>query len=287
MLSDIEWVETASAIADVPAGHGLALRDTDAGGDSGRRTDPTADFLDLHFEQSDQAGILAQIAARAATAPFAYVITPNVDHIVRLQYLRSDLWPAYRRAWLTLCDSRILGRLAAHDGLVLSVVPGSDLTMALLRDVIGADDDIAILGGSAEAVAALCHTYGLTHVTHYNPPMGFINDTAEIARAAQFLVGAHARYSFLAVGSPQQEVLAYHVARTGGASGVGFCIGASLDFLTNRQIRAPRLMQRLSLEWLFRLLADPMRLWRRYLIDGPLIFAIHHSWQKRRARLAR
>lgn len=280
MLVDIDRTDAPSpAMADPDPPGPLA---------SGRaRAEPTADFLDLRFDLSDQACILAQIADRPATAPFAYVVTPNVDHIVRLQCSRSDLWPAYRRAWLTLCDSRVVGRLAAHVGLSLPILPGSDLTSALLRHVIAPDDDIAILGGRADAVATLCRAYGLTHVLHYDPPMGFIHDPAEVRRAALFVVGARARYSFLAVGSPQQEVLAYHVARIGGAIGVGLCIGASLDFLTHRQVRAPRVIQRLSLEWLFRLLADPLRLWRRYLIDGPLIFTVYQGWQRRRARLGR
>ena len=283
MLLDVNWPEITPPVAALSVQSGQSR--PAAGSGTGAAVDPTADFLDLRFQLSDQAGILAQIAARAPSAPFAYVVTPNVDHIVRLQHSRSDLWPAYRRAWLTLCDSRIIGRLAAHIGLALSIVPGSDLTTALLRDVIGADDDIAILGGSAGSVEELRRTYGLTHVTHYDPPMGFIHDAGEVRRAAQFLVSPRARYSFLAVGSPQQEVLAYHVTRIGGAIGVGFCIGASLDFLTHRQIRAPRLIQRLSLEWLFRLVGNPLRMWRRYLVDGPLIFAIYHSWQQRRARL--
>lgn len=249
-----------------------------------RRRDAVAEFLDLRFQMSDQAGVLARIAARAPTATFAYVVTPNVDHIVRLQHLRSDLWPAYRRAWLTLCDSRILGRLASRAGLALSIVPGSDLTQALLRDVIAPDDSIAILGGTPEAIETLRRRYGLTHVEHYNPPMGFIRDAAETTRAVRFLVEAHARYAFLAVGSPQQEVLACQVARIGGATGIGFCIGASLDFLTDRQVRAPRWMQRMSLEWLFRLLSDPGRMWRRYLVDGPQIFSIYKRWRRYRLR---
>lgn len=252
-----------------------APRDTPAGA--------TADFLGLRFELSNQTQVLAQIARRAPSAPFAYVVTPNVDHIVRLQYLRSDLWPAYRRAWLTLCDSRILGKLAAHIGLTLPVTPGSDLTTDLFEKAIDADDPVAILGGSAEAVTDLCNRYGLRHVTHYNPPMGFVHNPDEVRHAAEFLVDAHARYSFLAVGSPQQEVVAYQVARLGGATGIGFCIGASLDFLTNRQVRAPRVMQRLAMEWLFRLMANPSRMWRRYLVEGPLILRVYSRWQRHRA----
>lgn len=239
----------------------------------------TASFLDFRFQLSDEAEVCTAIEARAASAPFAYVVTPNVDHVVRVQRRRSDVWPAYRHAWLTLCDSRIISRLATSAGMHLPVVPGSDLTEALFRKTIRRDDRIAILGGDPAAVERLCRKYALTDVVHHNPPMNFINDPAEVARAVDFITRAHARYCFIAVGSPQQEVLAYRVEGVGQATGIGLCVGASLDFLAGGQTRAPRFMQWLALEWLYRLLSNPRRLWRRYLVEGPAIFAIFWHWR--------
>lgn len=243
-----------------------------------------ADFLGLRFGTTNLARVMGDIGQRPPSASFAYVVTPNVDHVVRLHSMRSDLWPAYRRAWLTLCDSRILGRLATRAGMGLPIVPGSDLTAALFRDVIRPSDRIAVLGGDPAQIKRLCSNYGLTDVVHHNPPMGFIQDETEISRAMAFLAAARARYSILAVGSPQQELLAYRMARLGTATGIGLCVGASLDFLTGRQTRAPRLLQRLSLEWAYRLLSSPGRLWRRYLVDGPFIFHIYRTWRDRQFR---
>ncbi|MGN6123323.1 MAG: WecB/TagA/CpsF family glycosyltransferase, partial [Sphingomonas oligoaromativorans] len=115
----------------------------------------SAEFLDLRFDRLDEAQAVAMIAARSADAPFAYVVTPNVDHVVRLHHRRSDLWPAYRGAWLTLCDSRVLKALARWAGLGLPVVPGSDLTRQLVRHAIAPGDRIAILGGGTSIVEAL------------------------------------------------------------------------------------------------------------------------------------
>jgi exopolysaccharide biosynthesis WecB/TagA/CpsF family protein len=241
-----------------------------------------AEFLDIRFDTVDEAQAMAMIAARGPNAPFAYVVTPNVDHVVRLHRHRSDLWPVYRRAWLTLCDSRILAGLARQVGLRLPVVPGSDLTQHMVCHAIAPGDRIAILGGGASIVHELRAAYGFRDIVHYDPPMGFARDSAEVARAAEFLIAARARYSFLAVGSPQQEIVARHVEKSGRAIGTGLCIGASLDFLVGRQTRAPRLMQRLGMEWLFRLLSSPRRLWRRYLVDGPAIFALFTSWRRAR-----
>ena len=223
------------------------------------------------------------ISKRGRGEPFAYVVTPNTDHVVRLHHRRSDLWPVYRSAWMTLCDSRILARLARLVGLALPVVPGSDLTVDLFRNVIRDEDRIAILGGDDAMVAELCRKYGLTNVAHHNPPMGFVRETIEVARAIEFLISAHARYSFIAVGSPQQEIIAYHVARSGAATGIGLCVGASLEFLIGRQIRAPRAVQWLGLEWMFRLISSPRRLWRRYLVEGPEIISVFTHWRQRLA----
>lgn len=239
------------------------------------------EFLELDFTPIDLARALETVLERPASAPFRYVVTPNVDHVVRLLRRRSDLWPAYRDAWMTLCDSRILARLAHGDGRELPVVTGSDLTLKLFEQGIAPDDTVAILGGSEATVARIVERFGLRNVRHYNPPMGFIRDPWETARAVRFVVDARARYSFLAVGSPQQEIVARGVAKARGAQGIGFCIGASLEFLSGEQERAPAVLQQMSLEWFFRLCSNPQRMWRRYLIEGPQIFRIHQAWRRR------
>jgi len=242
--------------------------------------DRRIEFVDMAFTASDAALVLDAIATRAADAPFAYVVTPNVDHIVRLQLQRSDLWPAYRAAWMSLCDSRILARLARMMDFTLPVVTGSDLTRQMFEQVVRPTDRISILGGDPTLIAQLSARYGLRDVRHYNPPMGFIHDPVEVTRAARFLIETHARYHFLAVGSPQQEILAHRVGQAGGATGIALCVGASLDFLTGVQERAPLAMQRMGLEWLFRLCAQPRRMWKRYLVDGPSIFPIAQRWRR-------
>ncbi|PNU04348.1 WecB/TagA/CpsF family glycosyltransferase [Novosphingobium guangzhouense] len=258
-----------------------ALADLDAGH---RAAHPyEVEFLDLDFTPIDLPAAMAVVCQRPASAPFTYIVTPNVDHVVRLLRRRSDLWPAYRDAWMTLCDSRILARLARGDGRSLPVVTGSDLTLRLFEQGIAPDDTVAILGGSDGTVARLKTLYGLRDVRHYNPPMGFINDPREVARAVRFVVEAKARYSFLAVGSPQQEIIARRVFRARGAQGIGFCVGASLEFLSGEQERAPVMIQQMSMEWAFRLCSNPQRLWRRYLIEGPQIFRIHQMWRNSRA----
>jgi exopolysaccharide biosynthesis WecB/TagA/CpsF family protein len=89
-------------------------------------------------------------------------------------------------------------------------------------------------------------------------------------------VEAHSpfRFCFLAVGAPQQELLAQLLKSRGKARGMALCIGASIDFLTGKERRAPLWMQKIGFEWLFRLLNDPKRLGGRYLLRGPRVFSL-------------
>jgi N-acetylglucosaminyldiphosphoundecaprenol N-acetyl-beta-D-mannosaminyltransferase len=95
-----------------------------------------------------------------------------------------------------------------------------------------------------------------------------------LREAVEFVLANPARFVFFAVGSPRQEILAAAVQATGRATGTGFCVGASLDFLAGAVPRAPAWMQQGGLEWLYRLLSDPRRLARRYLLDNPPVFGL-------------
>ena len=79
-----------------------------------------------------------------------------------------------------------------------------------------------------------------------------------------------------------QEILAKLIHTQGHAVGIGLCVGASIDFLSGSRKRAPQWMQQSRLEWLFRLLDEPQKLWRRYLVEGPKIFKIWMTWRKSR-----
>ena len=249
----------------------------------------STNFLGLGFVNATLKSATDWIAERMAQGGFQYVVTPNVDHRVRLDRLAGtplgdELWTAYLQAGLCLNDSRVLARLARLFGKTLSVVPGSDLTAHILAQQNplplggatrakrggGGEPQIAIIGSDAEAIAAL----GLTNVAHHMPPMGMLSNDTAMADAIDFMANAGPRLFFIAVGSPQSEILCLRAAQSGRCAGVALCIGASIDFLTGRQARAPGWMQRAGLEWAYRLITEPRRLWRRYLIEGPRIFWI-------------
>ncbi|MAP94461.1 MAG: glycosyltransferase [Ponticaulis sp.] len=212
-------------------------------------------------------------------APFAYVVTPNVDHLVRLN-AEPELRPLYENADYLVCDSRVLEVLARLEGKPLPSAPGADIVENLVRHHISPLEKIVLIGGDADIVESLARDYGLTNVAWHNPPMGLRKNPEAIKRAAEFLCEHNERFAFLCVGSPQQEMVALEAARMGGAIGVALCCGASLEFLSGKVTRAPLWMREARLEWLHRLLSEPHRLWRRYLIDGPRIFRI---WWKSRS----
>jgi len=238
-------------------------------------------FLGIDFDPLDMETTERWLAERPADAPFAFIVTPNVDHVVKLDQAPRDaeIWQAYDAAALRLCDSRIVAKLARMRGRALAVVPGSDLTAHLVTRIAAAGDCLCLIGGDEAMLADLRALRPDLDIVQHVPPMGMLRKPDAMAAAAAFVRDAKARFTLLAVAMPQQEILALRVAEAGGAVGVGLCIGASLDFLTGRKARAPLWMRRASLEWLHRLASEPKRLWRRYLIEGPRIFLLTMRWR--------
>ena len=240
------------------------------------------DFLDIDFDVLTLEELVTHVRARPTDAPFGYVVTPNVDHLVQIHRQPDLLREVYRDAVFTVCDSRILAALARRAGLHLTTVPGSDFTARFLADGIEPEDTVLLVGGSADHVDQLRSLYDLKRLSHFEAPMNLARDAGARSEVADFVIAHPARYVFFAVGSPQQELIAHEVWKSARAQGTGFCIGASIDFLTGKAKRAPRLMQRLKLEWLHRLIREPRRMWRRYLVDDIEIFRIYLRWRRQR-----
>lgn len=226
-------------------------------------------FDDLDVEDMSLA------AATFGQERHGYVVTPNVDHLIRL-HDEPSLRQVYADASFITLDSRFLALLLRLlRGTRLRTCPGSDLTERLLSQVVKPDDVVLLAGCSDAQAQDLRLRYGLRNLFHYNPPMGFIRDPEAVERCLEF-IESHSPYRFclLAIGSPQQEIVANLLQQRGIARGLSLCIGASINFLTGSESRAPAWMQRSGLEWLYRLLRDPRRLAHRYLVRGPRIFPL-------------
>jgi exopolysaccharide biosynthesis WecB/TagA/CpsF family protein len=216
-----------------------------------------------------------EIAAGFGQERFGYVVTPNVDHLIRY-HDDSAFRSTYADAAYVLLDSRFLAYiLRASTGLSIRVCTGSDLTQQLFESVIRFKDKIVLVGGSTAQADCLKKKYSLNDLRHFNPPMGFINRPECVEECLQFIEAQSPfRFCFLAVGAPQQELLAQMLKLRGKTLGLVLCTGAAINFLTGAERRAPRWIQLAGFEWAYRLIQDPPRLARRYLIRGPRVFSL-------------
>ena len=240
-------------------------------------------FLNVHFDWLTFNQVEDRLRGAKPGQAYTYVVTPNVDHVVRL-HRDPDLQRLYEEAGLCLCDSRILRLLARVSGIDLPLVAGSDLSARLFDEVIKPGDRVAIIGATTGLLDRLRARHPKVEFLHHAPPMGLRHDADARRKAAKFLASSNARFTFIAVGSPQQEMIANGARRLAGATGVALCVGAGLEFVTGDQRRAPPLLRRLSLEWAYRLVTNPRRFWRRYLVEGPMIVPIYVRWSLRGAR---
>jgi exopolysaccharide biosynthesis WecB/TagA/CpsF family protein len=228
--------------------------------------------LHLEFDDLDLAQF-TRTATEFGAERYGYAVTPNADHIIRLND-DAAFRQFYSSASFVLLDSRFLARLLrVTRGLRLPVCTGSDLTAALFTKVIRPHDRIVLIGSSREQAERLVSYFGPRNLVHFNPAMGFIRDPEALETCLRFIeMHSPFRFCILAVGAPQQEMLARRLQERGVARGLALCVGASIDFLTGRERRAPLWMQEFGLEWAFRLIRAPRRMGHRYLIRGPRVF---------------
>ena len=237
-------------------------------------------FLGLDFDPLDLDGVVkASLSHVRQGLSLTYVVTPNVDHIVRLNS-EPELRSFYEGAGFNVCDSRILELFAKFDGHKLPAAPGADIVETLLRGHIAPFERIVVIGATGDVVRALEETFGFSDIAWHEPPMGLRSNPTAVDDAARFLIGQNKGFAFLCVGSPQQEMIARRAVEMGGGKGIALCCGASLDFLSGKIARAPKWMRENRLEWLHRLISQPGRRWKRYLVDGPRILKI---WWKHRS----
>ncbi|MEO1415557.1 MAG: WecB/TagA/CpsF family glycosyltransferase [Bacteroidota bacterium] len=210
------------------------------------------------------------------------VFTPNVDHLIKLQ---NDLafYEAYQQAAYRLCDSRIilqLSRLTTHP--IPEQLAGSDIFPAFCQHhASNPGIRIFLLGGTETGVdlatQKLNQQASYTQVVgRYSPPFGFESDVEETQAILSRIRQSGANVLAVGVGAPKQEIwIATHRAAL-EAVGVKlfFAIGKTIDFIAGETQRAPRWIQQLNLEWLYRFFQEPCRLFRRYFIEGPPFFLL-------------
>ena len=201
----------------------------------------------------------------------SYVVTPNVDHIVMLE-TDVELKNIYRDASLILTDGKPLLWISKwYKTPIKEKISGSDL-FPLLCEMAAKKGYSMFFLGAAEGVAAkaaenLKKKYnGLKIVGTYSPPYGFEKDEIESEKIIDMVKEAHPDILILGLGSPKQEKFVYHYCKDLGVP-ISLGLGASLDFEAGNIRRAPKWMSNHGLEWLYRLIKEPKRMFKRYIID--------------------
>lgn len=229
-------------------------------------------FLGLDFDIRTRDQWIALLLDAGKVAPFQYMVTPNVDHIVSYD---EGIVPkeAYDGAAYKVCDSRIVSKLAALRGLTLEAMPGSELVRDFFLTPGSEAVRVAVFGPTAEDFAALKARYPAHDLHWIEAPM--LKPGTEVWReTVTRLRDAPFDLLLCCISFPKQEIMCHDLQQAGRASGLALCAGASLDFLTGKQQRAPGWLASAHLEWLHRLLSDPKRMWHRYLVRGPRIFLL-------------
>nr|WP_314434380.1 WecB/TagA/CpsF family glycosyltransferase [uncultured Brevundimonas sp.] len=228
---------------------------------------PEVHFAGLRFHALSLDEAVSAVAARPAGLPFDILITPNAEHA----WLRSkddEFNCISATAWLSTNDSRVLKQAARFGGVDLGFAPGAHIVDVLFQRIIASDEAITIIGGDESMIADLARQFRLTKIAHHNPPMGFINKPEAVAAAIDFVVTHPARFVFVAMGPPQSEKFCQRLINDGRAMGLGLCIGSSISTIIGRTPPAPQWMEDRGLVWLYRLVREPERLWKRYLLRG-------------------
>ncbi|MEM8806281.1 MAG: WecB/TagA/CpsF family glycosyltransferase, partial [Cyanobacteria bacterium P01_G01_bin.38] len=206
------------------------------------------------------------------------VFTPNIDHIVKLQDDR-EFYQAYTSADYKVCDSQILmyvSRLLRKP--IREKISGSDF-FPVFYNYFKDDEDVKIfLLGAAEGVAKkaqrlINQKVGREIIVQaHSPSFGFEKDEQESIEIIDLINHSGATVLAIGVGAPKQEKWLYKYSDQLRNIKVILAVGATIDFEAGHVKRAPKWMSQVGLEWLHRMLHEPKRLWKRYLIDDFVFF---------------
>ena len=211
------------------------------------------------------------------------VTTLNADHIVRFEsdeYLKTIC----SESELNLADGHRLIKIAKkYKTPIKEKICGSDLAPRLCG--LAADKGYTVyLLGAAEGVAQKAaeklknENPNLRIAGYYSPPLGFEKDSSEIDRINKKLLESHADILFVAFGVPKQERFIYENKFIYKIP-ISINVGGTIDFIAGVQKRAPKWVNRMGMEWFYRFLHEPRRLFRRYFVDDMKIFKLAKKYK--------
>lgn len=208
----------------------------------------------------------------------AYVVTPNLDHIVMLEN-DSLFRDAYANADLILADGKPLIWISKYlKNPIIEKVSGSDFFPNVCKKAAVEGYSVFILGAAegiaAKAAGKLKSAYnGLKIAGTYSPPIGFEKNPSEMSHIFEMINASHPDILAVALGSPKGERFIYQNLEKLNVP-LSMSIGATIDFIAEKVKRCPKWMSNMGLEWLYRICSDPKRMWKRYWNDAKRIIPI-------------
>jgi N-acetylglucosaminyldiphosphoundecaprenol N-acetyl-beta-D-mannosaminyltransferase len=216
------------------------------------------------------------------------LITPNVDHLVKLQK-DEDFLACYHDAEWVVCDSKIVNLAAKFLGKkIKEVIPGSSFLPAFYDHHKDNKNIRIFLLGAAEGVGDVAmeninKKVGWDIVIGaYSPSYGFEKNEKECVEIVDIINKSGANVLVVGVGAPKQEKWIMKYKSQLSKVDIFMALGATIDFEAGNVQRAPQIIQKFYLEWLYRLFKEPKRLWRRYLIED-MVFVFMVLKQKIKA----
>lgn len=237
----------------------------------------TTRILGVPVSVVDMQSAVATISAWIKSETANYVCVRDV-HGLMLAQKDTEFLAIHENAGLVTPDGMPLvwiGRSVTGESV--GRVCGADLVDALCAISIGQGWGHYFYGGKpgvAEAMASRLRVKypGLKVVGTFSPPFGNLSKEEDSAIITK-INAATPHIVWIGLSTPKQEYwMRDHVGRILGATLIG--VGAAFDFHAGMVARAPLWMQRAGLEWLHRLVSEPRRLWRRYLIVAPLFVLV-------------
>lgn len=209
------------------------------------------------------------------------VLTPNVDHLMKLQRNR-DFYGVYQEAEYRVCDSKILMYVSRFLGTpIKEKISGSDLFPAFYTYYKNDTSKTIFLLGASPGIAETAQMNINSKVGRniivgtYSPPFGFEKDEQECQKIVQLVHSSNATVLAIGVGAPKQEMWIAKYRKYLHKVKIFLAIGATINFEAGNVKRCPKWMSEVGLEWLHRLSCEPKRLWKRYLMDAlPFVYLI-------------
>ena len=206
------------------------------------------------------------------------LITPNLDHLIKLQK-DKDFYDCYKKAEWVVCDSNIL-RLFSKllNKPFVEAIPGSSFfTSYYMYHKDDADCKIFLLGAkegvAAKAMERINAKVGRQIVVGaYSPSFGFEKNEEECKEIVSIINKSGANIVLVGVGAPKQEKWIMKWKHLMPGVKVWMALGATIDFEAGNVKRAPKIYQKLAMEWLYRFTREPKRLFLRYFVDDMKFF---------------